>query len=252
MTAIALDRPAQTGKHTLATSVLLHLFPGAALVAIYLLLAPLVIRFGLPPLLTSCVLALVVMAPLEVGHLLRLGRRMTGVWTIRGPVTFTKPMAPWRYALIVPAVIAITILAYALSQPADRWFHTQIMPFLPAWFDYFSLDQYRRLAPGVLAATLIARFLADIVVVSAAEELYFRGYLMPRIPGPAWLAPIASAILFAIYHFWQPYNWPSIACFTLPMILAVWWTKDVRISIASHILLNFIGFVTFAVAVLHR
>jgi membrane protease YdiL (CAAX protease family) len=251
MTALALARPADSAKHSLATSVLLHLFPGAALVAAYLLLAPLGMRFGLPPLLTSCILALVIMAPLEIGHLLRLGRQMTGAWTIRGPVTFTKPMAFWRYALIVPAVIAVTILAYALAQPADLWFKHQVMGFLPAWFDYFDLGQFRRLAPGVIAATLIARFLADVVVVSAAEELYFRGYLLPRIPAPAWLAPIVSAVLFAIYHFWQPYNWPSIALFTLPMILAVWWTKDVRISIACHILLNLLGFVVFAVAVLH-
>jgi len=36
------------------------------------------------------------------------------------------------------------------------------------------------------------------------------------------------------------------------MILVVWWTKDVRISIACHILLNLLGFVTFAAVVLHR
>ena len=73
---------------------------------------------------------------------------------------------------------------------------------------------------------------------------------MPRIPGPAWIAPLASAALFAAYHFWQPYNWPSIFCFSLPMIVAAWWWKDVRLSIAAHMALNLIGFAAFAVAVL--
>jgi hypothetical protein len=132
------------------------------------------------------------------------------------------------------------------------WFARNFMGFLPGWFDYSNLSAYRGLAPGILAATVVARLTADVVVVPIAEELYFRGYLLNRIPGPSWLAPFVDAALFAVYHFWQPYNWPSIFCFSLPMIWAVWRFKDVRISIAAHVLLNLLGFAGFAAAVLHR
>ncbi len=240
-----------TARHSLATSVALHLLPGAALVIPYLVLAPLGIRAGIPPLLTSCVLALMVMAPLEIGHLLEIGRRATGRWTIRPAVDLPPPMPLWRYVAITLGLVAATIVMYALSRPADLWFSARIMRFLPAWYDYANLQAFKHLAPSVIIATLVLRFLADVVVVSAAEELYFRGYLLPRMPGPAWLAPVLNAALFAIYHFWQPYNWPSIFLFTLPMILAVWFTRDARLSIYTHIALNFVGFLTFAVAVLH-
>jgi membrane protease YdiL (CAAX protease family) len=59
-----------------------------------------------------------------------------------------------------------------------------------------------------------------------------------------------SAALFAVYHLWQPYNWPSIFCFTLPMIWAVARFKGVRLAIAIHVLMNLLGFVTFAALVL--
>ena len=251
MTATAFAAAAApTTKHTLATSVALHLFPGAVLVTFYLLLAPLGMRVGLPPLLTSCALALIVLAPLEIGHLLLIARRGGGREALRGAVDMPRPMKLWRYIAVTIGLVAVSIAFYALSLPADRWFGGQISGFLPTWYDYARLDAYRHLGTGVLASILVLRFAADVVVVPAAEELYFRGYLLPRIPGPAWLAPFASGALFAVYHFWQPYNWPSIFCLSLPMIVAVWRTTDVRLSIATHVTMNLIGFISFAAAIL--
>ena len=241
---------AQGAKHTLATSVALHLFPGAVLVMFYLLLAPLGMKMGLPPLLTSCALAVIVLAPLEIGHLLLIARRGGGRLSLRGAVDMPPPMKIWRYIAITLGLVAVSIAMYAFSLPADRWFGRQISGLLPAWYDYARLDAYRHLGAGVLAWVLALRFAADVVVVPAAEELYFRGYLLPRIPGPAWLAPLASGALFAVYHFWQPYNWPSIFCLTPPMTVAVWRTRDVRLSIATHVTMNLIGFISFAAAVL--
>jgi hypothetical protein len=254
MTATTIDAAAPehpaTAKHGALTSMTLHLVPGAAMTLAYLALAPLGMAAGLPPLLTLSVCALVVLAPLEIGHLLAIGRRASGRWTLRGAVVFPPRMKTWKFVVIVAVAFAATIVLYAMSRPADLWFAAHIMRFLPRWFDYSDLSAYRHLQPAVLAAMLIARFVADIVVVPATEELYFRGYLLGRIPSPAWLAPFVSAALFAVYHFWQPYNWPSIFCFTLPMIWAVAWFKDVRLSIATHVLLNLLGFATFAAAIL--
>ncbi len=255
MTAATIDAAAPevhaAARHALPASVALHLVPGAAMALAYVALAPLGIAAGLPPLLTLSVCALFVLAPLEIGHLLAIGRRGSGRWTLAGVVAPPPRIKSWKFVAIVACAFAATIMLYAASRPADLWFAGHIMGFLPRWFDYSDLAAYRHLPPAVLAATLIARFAADILVVPATEELYFRGYLLSRIPGPAWLAPFVNAALFAIYHFWQPYNWPSIFCFTLPMILAVAWFKDVRLSITTHVLLNLLGFVAFAAAILH-
>jgi hypothetical protein len=233
------------------TTIALHLFPGAAMAAAYVVLAPIGMA-GLPPLFTLALCAILVLAPLELGHLLTIGRRATGRWTLHGAVAAPPRMKAWKFVAIVVAAFAATLVLYAASRPADLWFAAHIARFLPRWFDYSDLSAYRHLAPAALAATLVARFVADIVIVPATEELYFRGHLMSRIPAPGWLAPLVSAALFAVYHAWQPYNWPSIFCFSLPMILAVAWFKDVRLSITIHILLNLLGFVSFAAALLHR
>ncbi len=155
------------------------------MVAVYLLVALIGLSHGLPPLLMSCAVCLLVMAPLEAGHLMWLGRKTTGAWSLAGAVSFPKAMPLWRYGLILLGVIPATIVAYAPIQPANLWFAHNVMGFLPSWYDFSSIGQYRGFGPGVLMATLVLRFLSDVVVVSAVEELYFRGYLMSRIPGPA-------------------------------------------------------------------
>jgi uncharacterized protein len=249
ISAAAPAQPAAAGRR-LAVSVAQHLLPGAAMALVYLALAPLGMRAGLPPLLTLSLCALFVLAPLEIGHLLAIGRRASGWWTLRGAVAFPPRMRAWRFGAIVTAALVATIVLYAASRPADLWFAGHVARFLPRWFDYSNATAYRHLAPAVMAATLVARFVADILVVPAVEELYFRGYLLGRIPAPGWLAPLVSAALFAVYHFWQPYNWPSIFCFTLPMIWAVAWFKDVRLSIAIHVLMNLLGFIAFAAVML--
>jgi membrane protease YdiL (CAAX protease family) len=256
MTATTLDAGAPAtpaaGKLGWPATIALHLFPGAAMAAVYVVLAPMGMAAGLPPLFTLAICAILVLAPLELGHLLIIGRRATGRWTLRGAVAAPPRIQARKFVAVVAAAFVATIVLYAASRPADLWFAAHISRFLPRWLDYSDLGAYRHLAPAALGATLVARFVADILIVPATEELYFRGYLMSRIPVPAWLAPLVSAALFAVYHAWQPYNWPSIFCFSLPMIVAVAWFKDVRLSITVHILLNLLGFVVFAAALLHR
>ena len=249
MTAIEPDASAGSPQHSFPASVLLHLFPGALAVIVYAPAAPLAQRYGLPPLFVLTAVALVVLAPVELGHLLITAKRRTGSWSLRTVVGLRQPQRAWRYVLIVPSLVAMSIALYALSLPLDLWFSHRFLAWLPSWFVYSDIKQYAHYGRGVIVLTLSLRFVADVLVVPHIEELYFRGYLLPRIPGPAWLAPIVNAALFAIYHFWQPYNWPTIFCFLLPMIFAVWYFKDVRLGIYTHVALNLIGFVTTAIAI---
>jgi membrane protease YdiL (CAAX protease family) len=244
------DPDAGIGKLSLPATVFLHLFPGAVTVTAYLALVPMGLRHGVPPLLIGSALFILLTTPLELGHLLLLGRRATGRWSLSPAVVLPRPMQAWRYAALVLGVVVATVVLYALAAPANAWFDRHFMGWLPSWFDYSKMTSYAGFSRGMLLATLAMRFAADVVVTPAAEELYFRGYLMPRIPASGWRVPLTSALLFALYHFWQPYNLPEIFVFTLPMILAAWRFKDVRISIFAHTALNLIGLATFAVAIL--
>ena len=42
------------------------------------------------------------------------------------------------------------------------------------------------------------------------EELYFRGYLLPRISRYGAWAPLLGGLFFALYHGWQWYGFVTV------------------------------------------
>jgi energy-coupling factor transporter transmembrane protein EcfT len=58
------------GQYSVARSVVLHLLPGALIIAFYALLAPVVRSFGFPSLMAIFLAILFVLIPFELGYLL--------------------------------------------------------------------------------------------------------------------------------------------------------------------------------------
>jgi membrane protease YdiL (CAAX protease family) len=52
---------------------------------------------------------------------------------------------------------------------------------------------------------------------------------------------VVNAVLFSFYHFWQPYVYLTLLIALLPLSWAVWKTKDLRVGIYTHCVLNIIG-----------
>jgi membrane protease YdiL (CAAX protease family) len=81
------------------------------------------------------------------------------------------------------------------------------------------------------------------------EEVYFRGFLLPRMNKLGKSAPLVNAALFSIYHLFSPWELISRVFGCAPFAYAVWHTKDIRISIAVHCSMNMIGCVIMLVTV---
>ena len=54
--------------------------------------------------------------------------------------------------------------------------------------------------------TLGAYFILNGFVGPIVEELYFRGYLLPRMEWMGRWAPLVNVSLFSLYHFWSPWQ----------------------------------------------
>jgi membrane protease YdiL (CAAX protease family) len=143
-------------------------------------------------------------------------------------------------------------LKYPLSAPLDRFWQRAVFSWLPVWYVFSDVRQYAQFSRSVLIVVFSARLLLDGILGPVVEELYFRGYLLPRMSRLGWAAPLLNCALFALYHFWQPYNLPTLFFVSLPIVYGVWKTKNVRVGIYTHILLNTIGGISSLLAVLHR
>ena len=101
-------------------------------------------------------------------------------------------------------------------------------------------------AGGSLTAPLDA-FPRSVMIISLAaclpltgltlpiiEELYFRGFLLPRLSQLGRWAPLFNSALFSLYHFWSPWIVLSRVLYLLPGIWLVQRKKDLRLTIGMH------------------
>jgi membrane protease YdiL (CAAX protease family) len=82
------------------------------------------------------------------------------------------------------------------------------------------------------------------------EELYFRGYLLPRLSRYRAWAPLLGGLLFALYHVWQWYSLPTVFLLGTALGYVVWWKRDIRITIGLHVFANLLVRAMFLLAAL--
>ena len=94
-----------------------------------------------------------------------------------------------------------------------------------------------------LIQTYVLHFIFIIIVAPSVEEIYFRGFLLPRMPeNLGWGKPILHSFLFALYHVWSPWMFPARTLALLPLIYIVRWKKNLYIGMVAHWLINSIDF----------
>jgi len=228
-------------QHSLLLSVALHLIPGVLILVAYLLIAtPLVEALGYPPYLGWVVAMCIALAPVELGLLLYLGWKKNGRLSLRGVVDYIeKPVKKLTLSGIVTILIIGLYIASVILTPVD----TFVYKYLFSWIPFASgvggssgyLSGYAR---STVIVTLAVSLILQGIILPVIEELYFRGYLLPRLARLGKLAPILNMILFSLYHFWTPWQFISRIGFFLPTVWVTWLKKDLRISILVHCIAN--------------
>lgn len=223
--------------HPLPLSIALHLVPGALIVAAYLLVAePLIEAIGYPPFLGWAIAMCLALAPVQLGLQLWLGRRRNGRYSLRGVVNYLhKPIPRGRLVAIVAALIVqMVVLSFALT-PVDNFVYQWLfwwVPFEGAGGSATTyLDGYSRSVVIIALASTIPLTGLSLPII---EELYFRGFLLPRLSRLGRWAPVVSTVLFSLYHLWTPWTFLSRVVFTFAGFWLVWRKQDLRVSIGMH------------------
>jgi uncharacterized protein len=224
-----------TRSHTPTQTVLLHLLPGVAAFAGYVGLVPLARELGLPSVAVLATVGLLVIAPVQLGLLWAHRRRRPD-----------EPAVLLRARLPLPRLlgwagleVGLAGIAFLATAPLKRLLQDSVFAWWPdAWAVRDGTEPgYSDTALIVTAALLLV---GTVLAAPVVEELYFRGYLLPRMPqqlGP-WTAPLAHVALFAAYHLSTPWLVPTRIIAVLPLAYVALRTRDVRVGIVAHVLLN--------------
>jgi membrane protease YdiL (CAAX protease family) len=228
---------ADVEQHSLAKSILLHLLPGVLILVFFIITAPLVERMRAPSMLAFLLAITFVLIPFQLGYLLYEGKKRNGKLSLQGIVLYREPMRVWQYvALGLPCLIWLFVIPFVVFPSIDNYLIERFFSWLPDQFFFMAqftenLDQYS-LSSMLLVGIL--QLVVGAVPGPLVEELYYRGYLLPRISRLGKWAPLINTVLFSLYHFTSLWQNPSRIIAFLPMVYAVWWKKNVYLGIIVH------------------
>jgi len=235
-------------NHSLSLSVVLHLVPGVLIVAAYVWIGLPVSEFiGFPPLFGFLIAGFLVLLPWELGLLLYLAKKLNGNSSLEGVVLFRNHLPRMRLFAIV-----LGLCVYALAIATGLSFVDDIL--LERFFswvpDRFHLTGFNPTDHTVTLFTLVTVLNLFLFGIAAPfiEELYFRGFLLPRMSRLGKAAPIVNGVLFSIYHLWSPWQVITRILLVIPMVWFAWKKEAIEISIWTHCTLNCLGILlTYAV-----
>ena len=240
-TTLSRNTSAVDEQHSVARTLVLHLLPGALILVFFVAVAPILWNIGFPPVMAVYLAFVFVLLPFMLGYLIYQARKNgTSLGDI---VLYREPVPRGQFIALVIALFVWGIIISTLLTPVDLSVKESLFAWLPGWLDYtngFSTGG-ARFSTTALLITLVFGLIFDGIAAPVVEEMYFRGYLLPRISRFGAWAPLINTVLFSLYHFFSPFGFVSRIITLLPMVYAAWWKRNIYISMSVHILGNLFG-----------
>lgn len=228
-------------EHSILESVALHLIPGLAGTGAYVLIAPVLMEQGYPALLGLLVAAFIVIMPIQLGILLAAAKMQTGKFSVGEVILYRQPLPKWQYFVIPLGLVVWGFLASGVTPILDTAIASTWFSWLPEWFFIFDLEQFSNYSRSALLVTFLAGLAINGIALPLVEELYFRGYLLPRLERFGKWSPAISASLFSLYHFFTPWQFFSRIVWLLPWVYIAWAKRNIYLIIITHCLANVLG-----------
>jgi membrane protease YdiL (CAAX protease family) len=236
-----LDRN-RHGKLPGPVLIALHLGPGIILAIFFFALSRTLIRRGLTGYLALLITIPACLAPVEIGVMLLWNARSTGTVSLSEAIAYRRKGTAVDYVLW-PLLLFLFwgVLSIPVS-PISQYLETHLSAWLPVWATQEALINGVISCPPIQRnLTLLLAVLFSGIVAPVVEELYFRGFLLPRMEHWGWAAPVVNSLLFAVYHFYFPGNVPGIFVAFVPIAYVVRTKKNWRIGAVVHSMFNLWG-----------
>jgi len=222
-------------QHSIGQSVLLHLLPGFLIGGFYFAVTPLFHQRGYPSMMALLCAIFVVLIPVELGYLLYEGKKKNGRFSLQGVVLYRTSIPIWQYFLWSLVIFVLMGLIFTLMKPVDAFLQQNLYSWVPVLESGLQAGYSQR----ILIETYVMLAIFGAVVAPTVEELYFRGFLLPRMGYAGKWAPLLHSFLFGLYHVWTPWMFLTRTVGMLPLIYAVR-RRNLNIGIVTHILINLV------------
>ena len=221
--------------------IALHLAPGVAFWGVLLLLQRIVEAQGGTTYLALILTIPLCLVPLELGIMLFWSKRTTGKASLRAATGYRGRPGVLETFVIPALLLALFLLMSVATGPLSVWLEGQITWISQGLKSGAALQQLAATSPIERTVTFILAALFSGFAAPIVEEIYFRGFLLPRMESLGWAAPVLNAFLFALYHFYLPWNVPAILMAWIPVAIVVRMRKNYVIGITVHSAINLLA-----------
>ncbi|MCP4978792.1 MAG: CPBP family intramembrane metalloprotease [Maribacter sp.] len=215
-----------------------HFYVGAIFLIAYIVIGKPIIDLGYPGLVALLVLEICILSPLVIIHLGWKGKQLNRKFSFRNVIAYTEKLSIGQYIKWSLIGFFGCLIIYIPLFPLGLYIKENVFQWLPKWYfdPNFGTDD-----TGLIANVFLFAIFIDGILAPVLEELFFRGYLLPRMAYLKKWAPIVNGIFFGLYHFWQPHNYLAIMGIGVVLSYIVWRKKNVYLGIFIHCTINIIG-----------
>jgi membrane protease YdiL (CAAX protease family) len=183
---------------------------------------------------------ILVLIPFELGYLV-IQQRNKKEKFFNGIIKYLKPLPTWQYFVFVPVIFLVSGILFKIFGFSSKALFS-FFQWIPSNY-IINMGFEGDFEKTKLIITYCLFLIFIVIVLPVTEELYFRGYLLPRMPSKlkGWTDILHSG-LFAMYHFWTPWLFITRTIGVLPLIYIVRRKENIKLGIISHCLLNSMDF----------
>ena len=222
--------------HSVPVCVILHLLPGFSALLFHLLIVGLVTEAGLPVAMSWHVLTSVLFfIPVMMGILFFQARkRGNSGFSLEGIVVYRRKLSLSGTVLWTTGRLVATAMIFAALQPL-----TDLLADWFAWWPQMVNHYEGEFSSSTIAVTLALHLIFTGIAVPLTEEMYYRGYLLPRMPAAFGKAgPVVHSALFAIHHLHSPWMVVVRTLGLLPLIYTTRHTRSLVPGVLAHASVN--------------
>ena len=237
MSHLALqDQPTHTDRLSPASAVALQILPGVPALAAYLAFAALLDRRGLPPIFALYLAILLAEVPATWATMLVLARRRHGRIRFAELFPWTRRLRLWQYlvfglALAIGSLVLMVGLQGVIAEPL----RASLFAWVPDWAVMDMTAGFAGLSRSALLILWLLGLVSATLIGGVTQELYARGFLLPRVAHLGAAAPVLNAAAFAVLHLISPWSWPVFFLVSLLWAVAVYRTRSMQLGLIGHV-----------------
>jgi len=235
------NAPEISVRHSWTQTVLLHLLPGIPIgLAFWGVGWMMQDKFGWMAIYSLTIVAVLIEFPLLMGltrYLIHRERARGLLGDDENGLPYRRKQPAWIWWLASVLIVLAAVLNMAATPPLTlplRALHDAAPDWAVIGFDPSAFVRALSASPEFFWVMWIASFPALMLAGGIAQEYYFRGYLLPRMPRVGIATPVANAVLFSIFHLNSPWGIIARLPYVLIFSLIAWWRKSINVAIWIH------------------